>query len=60
MATFLEIAAHSVDHMFSLNFEYLSYNLFPVLVLRAGGLELIFAYFLLLFGDDSSSACCLE
>ena len=28
-----EIAAHSVDHMFSLYFDYL---LFPVLVLRAG------------------------
>ena len=35
MATFWEIAAHSVDHMFSLYFEYLYFLLFPVLVLRA-------------------------
>ena len=30
------IAAHSVDHMFSLYFDYLQYYLFPVSVLRAG------------------------
>ena len=30
---FWEIAAHSIDHMYSLYFDYL---LFPVLVLRAG------------------------
>ena len=36
MATFWDIAAHSVDHMFSLYFDYLLFNLFPVLVLEAG------------------------
>ena len=33
---FGEIAAHLVDHMFSLYFDYLLFYLFPVLVLRAG------------------------
>ena len=33
---FGEKTAHSVDHMFSLNFDYLYFKLFPVLVLRAG------------------------
>ena len=36
MATFWEIAAHSVDHMFSLYFDYLLYYLVRILVLRAG------------------------
>ena len=44
MATFWEIAAHPVDHNFSLYFDYLYYLLFPVLVLRAG-----FAYFFTIF-----------
>ena len=35
MATFWERAAHPVDDMFSLYFDYLSFWLFPVLVLRA-------------------------
>ena len=30
----LSLAAHTVDHMFSLYFDYLLYWLFPVLVLR--------------------------
>ena len=29
-------AAHSVDNMFSLYFDYLKFKFFPVLVLRAG------------------------
>ena len=36
MATFWEIAALSVGHMFSLYYDYLKFSLFPVLVLRAG------------------------
>ena len=52
MATFWEIAAHSVDHVFSLCFDCLWGWLFPVLVLEAGlGFWLlrflIFAFFLL-------------
>ena len=35
MVTFWERAAHSVDHMFSLYFDYLLFKLFPVLVMRA-------------------------
>ena len=30
------VAAHSVDHMFALYFDYLYYCLFPVLVFRVG------------------------
>ena len=33
MATFLEVAAHSVDHMFPLYYDCLWFWLFPVLVL---------------------------
>ena len=33
---FYKIAANSVDHMFSLYFDFLQYKLFPVLVLMAG------------------------
>ena len=36
MANFWEIAAHSVDHMFSLFFDYLKLWLLSVLVLRVG------------------------
>ena len=36
MATFWETAAYSVDHMFSLYFDYLYISYFPFLVLRAG------------------------
>ena len=32
----LEKAAHSVDHMFTLYFDYLQYKLFTVLDLSAG------------------------
>ena len=51
-SSFWEIDAHSVEHMFSLYFDYLYFKLFPVLVLRAGFrfwlLQfLILAYFLL-------------
>ena len=54
MATFWEIAAHSVEHMFSLYFDYL---LYPVVVLRAAvGFWLlqflILAYVLLLVRND--------
>ena len=35
MATLWEIAAHSVDNMFSLNFDYLKYELFQVLFFEA-------------------------
>ena len=54
MVTIGKIAARSVDHMFSLCFDYLLFKLFLVLVLRAGfGFWLlhflIFAYVLLLF-----------
>ena len=50
---FWEIAAHSVDHILSLYFDFLWVRLFPVLVLGAGFWFwllrfLIFAYFLLL------------
>ena len=34
MVTFLEIAAYSVDHMFSLYFDYLYFLLVSVLVLN--------------------------
>ena len=44
MTTFWEIAAHSVDHMFSLYFDNLYYKVFPALVLRAG-----FGFWLLQF-----------
>ena len=33
---FGERAAHSVDHLFSTDFDYLLFKLYPVLVLRAG------------------------
>ena len=33
MASLWEIAAHSVDHMFSLYFDYLQFYSFPVCVL---------------------------
>ena len=36
MATFGEIAALSVDHMFSLYFDYFEFQLISVLVLRVG------------------------
>ena len=53
MATFWEIAARSVGHLFSLSFVYLYNNLLPVLVLRAGFgfwlLQFLFIAFLLLF-----------
>ena len=35
MATFWERAAHSVGHMFSLYFDFLEFQLFPILVLGA-------------------------
>ena len=42
MVTFWERASCSVDDMFSLYFDYLSYELFLVLVLSAGfGKELL-------------------
>ena len=34
MATFWAISAHSVEHMLSLYFDYLLYQLFHVLILR--------------------------
>ena len=36
MAVFWERAAHSVDHMFSLYFDYLQFKLFPVCVMKVG------------------------
>ena len=59
MAPFWEIAAHLVDRMFSLYLDYLYFQLFSVLVLKAGfGFLLlqfsIFAYFLLMFPSGYS------
>ena len=36
MTTFWERAAHSMDHMLYLYFDYLLFKLFPVFVLRVG------------------------
>ena len=44
MATFWEIAAFSVDHMFSLYLTIFNINYFPLLALRAG-----FGFWLLQF-----------
>ena len=45
MGTFWEIAAYSVDHMFSLYFYYLDFLLLPVLVLRAASVPGICIHF---------------
>ena len=49
---------HSVDHMFSLYFDYLEYQLFPVLVLRAGS-SVLDVYFYALVSLSNSHPVCI-
>ena len=55
VATFWEIAAHSVGHLYLLYFVYLCFYLFPILVLRASVITMPELVEINLVSDDDNS-----